>query len=87
MSSMTFTGTEAGKSSVNTEEAARGAREDGRPTEARKYIWHTEQNMGSKLWLGSLHPYTYTCKCPKMYKKNNTNIVLYSKTCFIYASF
>jgi hypothetical protein len=43
---VTFNGPEAGKSSVNTEEAARGAMEDGRPSEARKYIWHKEQNMG-----------------------------------------
>ncbi len=37
---------------MNTEEAARGAREDGRPTEARKYIWHTEQNMGLQTVAG-----------------------------------
>jgi hypothetical protein len=49
---------------VNTEEAARGAREDGRPTEARKYIWHTEQNMGLQTVAGKppsvMHILTHT---------------------------
>jgi hypothetical protein len=82
MSSVTWP--EAGKSSVNTEEAARGAREDGRPTEARKYIWHTEQNMGLQTVAGKPPSVYLHIQMPKNVQEEQYiygNV--YSNACFI----